>query len=369
MHKYTEALNYLTGKQNHKHDVGDLTIVHWAVDSRPEVYDTYNDIFNQLIYGSPPDKLENESIETIVSKIRKGTVSSDDINNFFDEHNPNVEFYIVGLTQPSKGRISVKFILHSQFGQLFRNIVQHQQDLKTAHSDKIISLYQISQELSPPIKTNEKNKKTDEEKKKSQNAINFPLVTKLLYSVLNGYRYPNFLLQTVVRRIQLDSDTKDNQYIKMNDTRVGILKACINRDARLSGKEEKIKMALDLEYKNPAYLCGRLFAVLEDIQYKTYKASGRELNRTISDTYFTSASTRPATVFPRLIDMAKVYMAKPESSKYKLRDDERIGQIANELEHKYPNTLSLEEQGIFILGYYQQKQYIKDQISAYKEEK
>lgn len=128
-------------------------------------------------------------------------------------------------------------------------------------------------------------------------------------------------------------------------------------------------MALDLEYKNPAYLCGRLFAVLEDIQYKTYKASGRELNRTISDTYFTSASTRPATVFPRLIDMAKVYMAKPESSKYKLRDDERIGQIANELEHKYPNTLSLEEQGIFILGYYQQKQYIKDQKSANKEEK
>jgi CRISPR-associated protein Csd1 len=149
----------------------------------------------------------------------------------------------------------------------------------------------------------------------------------------------------------------------MNDTRMGILKACINRDNRLSGKEEEIKMALDKENKNAAYLCGRLFAVLENIQQK---ASGYDLNRTIKDAYFTSASTRPATVFPRLLTLAQHHMAKLENDRYA---DENIREIVDQMGSEFPVILSLKEQGIFMLGYYQQKQYTKDQINAYKEEK
>ncbi len=40
-----------------------------------------------------------------------------------------------------------------------------------------------------------------------------------------------------------------------------IIKACINRKDRYSKNKEEIKMALDIENNNQAYLCGRFFAV------------------------------------------------------------------------------------------------------------
>jgi hypothetical protein len=59
-------------------------------------------------------------------------------------------------------------------------------------------------------------------------------------------------------------------------------------------------------------------------------------------------------------------MAKLENDRYA---DENIREIIDQMGSEFPVILSLKEQGIFMLGYYQQKQYTKDQINAYKEEK
>ena len=83
-----------------------------------------------------------------------------------------------------------------------------------------------------------------------------------------GSRYPEALLETVIRRIKTDTD------MRINEVRAGIIKACINRNH----KKEELKVALDQENHTPAYLCGRLFAVLEKLQQE---ASGNSLNRTI----------------------------------------------------------------------------------------
>ena len=86
-------------------------------------------------------------------------------------------------------------------------------------------------------------------------------------------------------------------------------------------------MSLDLENKNQAYLCGRLFAVLEKIQQD---ASGGGLNRTIKDSYFASACSKP--IFYNKL----------------------CGEILDGLDGKFPSTLSLDDQGRFIVGYAQQ---------------
>ena len=85
----------------------------------------------------------------------------------------------------------------------------------------------------------------------------------------------------------------------MNYVRAGIIKACINRKDRYSKNKEEIKMALDIENNNQAYLCGRLFAVLEKVQSDALPG----LNRTIKDSYFASACANPSTVFPKLIKL------------------------------------------------------------------
>ncbi len=147
------------------------------------------------------------------------------------------------------------------------------------------------------------------------------------------------MLETAVRRVKTD---KTVNYVK-----AGIIKACLNRKARINNKEE-IKVALDLENTNQAYLCGRLFAALERIQNN---AAGTELNRTIKDSYFSSACSNPSSVFPKLMKLAQYHLGKDEYAK---GDSILIGEITGKLGTEFPRTLSLDQQGRFILGYYHQ---------------
>lgn len=119
----------------------------------------------------------------------------------------------------------------------------------------------------------------------------------------------------------------------------------------MKNKEEEIKMALDKNNTNASYLCGRLFAVLEKIQRNVYK----DLNRTIKDAFFASACAKPSAVFPRLMVLVQYHLAK-EDDKQRFFDNKLIGEIADKIGTKFPSTLSMEEQGRFILGYYQQTQ-------------
>ena len=108
------------------------------------------------------------------------------------------------------------------------------------------------------------------------------------------------------------------------------------------------KMSLDLENKNQAYLCGRLFAVLEKIQQD---ASGGGLNRTIKDSYFASACSKPSTVFPKLYKLSQNHIKKLSSPIFY---NKLCGEILDGLDGKFPSTLSLDDQGRFIVGYAQQ---------------
>lgn len=121
-------------------------------------------------------------------------------------------------------------------------------------------------------------------------------------------------------------------------------------------------MALDRENQNQAYLCGRLFAVLEKLQQE---ASGNSLNRTIKDAYFASASSKPALIFPKLIRLAQNHLNKV---KYPVVYNKLIGEILNGLNGEFPETLFLKDQGRFIVGYYQQYQSFFERTEKTEEE-
>ena len=110
-------------------------------------------------------------------------------------------------------------------------------------------------------------------------------------------------------------------------------------------------MYLDKTNTNQAYLCGRLFAVLERIQQAAAEA---ELNRTIRDTYFSTAAAHPAMVFPKVMKLSQYHLSKLNEGKFKYFSKE-IGDITDMLNGEFPNVLNLTEQGKFIIGYYQQR--------------
>lgn len=114
-------------------------------------------------------------------------------------------------------------------------------------------------------------------------------------------------------------------------------------------------MALNEACNDIAYILGREFAVLESIQ----KEANPNINATIKDRYFNSACTMPGMVFPVLMKLKENHIRKIEKRKkyFEILLTDLQGKIsAEEGKSAYPKRLSLEEQGMFILGYYHQQQ-------------
>ena len=99
------------------------------------------------------------------------------------------------------------------------------------------------------------------------------------------------------------------------------------------------------------YRLGRLFAVLEALQQRANPG----INATIKDRYFNSACATPAVVFPALIRLAQNHLNKLDGG-VKVYYDKLITGLFNTMDESYPTRLSLQDQGIFQIGYYHQKQ-------------
>jgi CRISPR-associated protein Csd1 len=329
MKKYTTSLNALLSDRHHCKYLDDMTIVYWAM-SEDDKHET--DLFSALVFNDTlNDAQTNDYIATTLEHIKSGKAT--DLSKF--EVDENVIFYIAAFT-PNSSRVSLKFIYKDKFGNIFENGILHQRDMVLENTDKNISIRQITRELVSP--------------KSSKEKVPPPLISALIQAILHGTKYPETLLETAVRRIKTDSDEEGSKFIKFNSTRISIIKACLNRKARFQGKKEEITLALNTENNDPAYLCGRLFAFLERIQQK---ASNDALNRTIKDSFFASACSKPSTVFPRLMILSQNHLSKMEYTDYW---NKQIAEVVDRMTGEFPHTLSLDEQGKFIIGYYQQYQ-------------
>lgn len=332
MKKYTSSLNKLLADPMHHIYSDDMTVVFFAMkhDDKAEC-----DLFNGYLNSS--NAVTEDSTKADVKAVSENIYHKGQTGNaqVLDKDVDNgVDFFVAGFT-PNSSRICQKFMVRNKFGKIIDNVKQHQQDMAICGSNGEIPLWRINKELVSP---------------NSANAISPALQSDMFQAILNGTNYPYTLLETVVRRVCTDSDTDSNNKIKINGVRAGLIKAFINRKARINGDKEEITMTLNPENTNPAYLCGRLFAVLEKIQLE---ATDVKLNRTIKDAYFSSASSRPALIMPRLIDLSNYHSRKLKEGRA-IYFSKLINEIMGKIKDSLPTNLSIMEKGEFQLGYFQQ---------------
>ena len=323
MIKYTEALNYLLKGGKHKISLDDVTVVFWAMSKN----EGYEDNIMSMLMGNQNEDGGVDAEEMIRDILKRSTalaITEKELNKKFDDLDPDTDFYIVGL-KPNSSRISIKFILRKRYGDILLNIARFQVDAQVTKPLKLLPLYRIRKELVSPNSSSEK--------------INPALLSKLFEAIMYDIRFPVSLLEIIVRRVKTD------KYV--NEARAGLIKAYLNRN-----EKEEMKLALDYENKDQAYLCGRLFATLERLQ----KNALGDINATIKDKYFSSAAAKPATVFPTLLTLAQAHLKKLSSEGNKVFYNKLIGQIIDNLEDEFPSILPLADQGKFIIGYYQQNQ-------------
>jgi CRISPR-associated protein Csd1 len=167
--------------------------------------------------------------------------------------------------------------------------------------------------------------------------------TELYLAILLGRPFPRSLLETTVRRNRVDLSTAE-----VFAARCSLLKAYFCRNLK-----EGIAMSLDPQRGDPPYLLGRLLATIDKVQGE---ALG-DINATIVDRFYGSASSTPAAIFPTLIRRAQHHFGKLRREKTGLGviREKLIQEISAGL-RDFPRVLDLESQGLFALGFYHQRQ-------------
>lgn len=328
MFAYTTALNYLLSQRKYIFMLGDTTILFWAEDGE--------EIYQDLFMGSmEPTEDNQEVLRGIFSNLQEGRgIDVDGI-----QVNPEQKFYILGLA-PNAARLSVRFFYQNHFGTILSNIKKHyeQMEIVRPNWDKIEfpGVWRVLFET-----VNQKSK----EKKPQPN-----MAASVFESVLSGKKYPESLYSNVMIRIRAEQG-------RITRGRAAIIKACLIRNHGKQWTEEGSFVGLNEQCKDVAYVLGREFAVLEAIQ----EDASPGINATIKDRYFNSACAAPASVFPILLKLKNSHIRKLEAGRRIFYEKMLTGlqgmiEVENDQPAAFPRRLSLEEQGMFILGYYHQVQ-------------
>lgn len=321
--KSSTALKYLFRSKKQRAKIGDATTVFWA-----EKKSSMETLFGQILNPSIEDQEAAVAVRNFLEAARYGRLPSD------LENEEDIKFYILGLSL-NKARLALRFWFVCTVEDLMKRFKDHFGNLAMdPSSDNDIQYPGIWHLL----------KETARETKD----ISPVLGGSLARSILAGTRYPQNLYQGVIGRIRADH--------RINYLRASILKAVLIRN-----HNKEVPMSLDKERIDVAYLLGRLFAVLEKAQLD---ALGK-INATIKDRFFSAASATPASVFPRLIRLSQHHVEKAE---YGYKSDQRIGEIMENID-SFPAHMNLQQQGLFAIAYYQQKNAIDREIKEAAQQK
>lgn len=173
----------------------------------------------------------------------------------------------------------------------------------------------------------------------------------LLRAALTGTPLPDHLLHQAIRRNHAERD--------VTRPRAALIKLVLLSQRPTHQEDDMVQLQPD--HPDPAYHCGRLLAVLEQVQ----RAALGNINASIVDRFYGTASSAPASVFGRLLRGAQPHLAKLQ------RDMPGTGRaLQGHLEDilanlsSFPRTLTLKEQAVFALGYYHQRAHNRAQAKA-----
>ena len=258
---------------------------------------------------------------------------------------PN-EFYLLGVSG-NGGRLLVRYWLHESLEKTLANVSAWFKGLRIsspftgqiAEAPKLWQLLDtIARDEPPPDRA-----------------------IQLIRRAIHGLPLGKAVLAGVLGRLRVVSGKE-----RLSTARAGLIRVCVNDQ----NGEPKMNEQLDPSLNNPAYLCGRLLAVYDGLQYS---AQG-EVNATVSDRYYALASTYPQLAFPKLTDLSLKHLRKlrRDSRGAAVNIEKEIQEIHQQLATsgaKFPAQLSLEDQGRFAIGYHHQRAENMARASARKQER
>lgn len=318
---YVEALKFLVGnghetlnkkeekvfRYTNRQKISDDTIaVFWTKEPDEDI-----DPFSDVCYPT------EERMRNLFASVATGNTqrANADVANYF---------YCCTLSSAA-ARIAVRDWMTMSVTQYQENLKQWFDDIATIKEGKVY-YPGMSTILNNCIKKKAKLTQSDYKAKAR-------IGTMLWHAALTNTSLPIMILQSVLTQIE---------HGYFSEEKSTVIRLVINRNNK---NKYKMKEVLDEQNTSIAYLCGRLFALICNLQFIAQGA----VNSSIKDRFFASASNAPAMVMGILLTKyVPIYEKKAKGSYSK-----DIKEIASRISH-FPEKLSTIERGEFALGYYYQ---------------
>lgn len=257
--------------------------------------------------------------------------------------------YHILLISGANGRAMIRRYERGSYETLQKNLEMWNQDL--ALCNQLGSGPIRPRKLFARLRRLLKNKSSDnamEQMKKELSGI----TPAIILAIINGTALPDTVAVRALAYIQSQTYTETDKPFLPDDIASQWLKAwLVRRDGNRNEEVSKMEYFAP-EFQNAAYHCGALMAIYADLQ----RTAMGEVNANVVTRYYASASRTPNLVLGTLERMASVYLDKLTWGMRKIFED-RLNQeyafFGLDEGRKIPQTLNLEQQSYFALGYRQ----------------
>lgn len=291
------ALNHLTTSR-HAYSLGGITFVYWSEHGKEEAQNAFS-LF--LMEG----KLELPK----------------ELNGMF---------YILGM-KPNGTRLSVCFWEEISARALFENLAQYQAEFNRLQRE-MPTLSQLLQELVP-----------ESEQSIHCAQISSMFATELLKSVICRTVSGDAFLRALLHQIFVGMG-------KINFTSAAMLTLLLKQTQPMSQIQEVLNMELNEQNDYLPYLLGQLFAIYD----LTNRKAIPNAVVTLKHKYFRMACSTPARTFPTMEKMNDFDLQRLRANGWNAYWENEKRNLIERIHVPYPQTLCVEDMGVFTLGYYHQ---------------
>jgi CRISPR-associated protein Csd1 len=329
---YTMALNeMLKPGSPYRHDEGEVAFLCWLQRPAP--------LYPTLMVNEAPPQSRIREVKKILAL----------------EHDPALKgnlFHMLALSA-NGGRLIVRSSLIEELDTVAANVVSWWEGLqiRPLRRNKPISVPRLWQlKLALDRKGDPPNNRTTALWNRALGGASRPL----------GYQ----IIGDVINRMRADK-TK-----RLDPAAIGLLRLSLNDIFYGNGKGELIPVALEKTNANekPAYVCGRLLALHDDLQYITFDLAGESQPPfTVADRFYALVMNSPAIGIGKVFDLGRKHLRMLRRLSRLMPDvrhggaqiafdyEQAIGDLEKMLNGEPPVRFGMHDKARFALGFYHQK--------------
>lgn len=332
---FTDSLNHLI--QHRSRRLASTKVLYWFSKPISAQNDPIADIFGDDMFApeeeatatageaAPPittqERLQHESrASRLLDRIRSG-----EGGEWLD-----CRYFSLTLSGNS-GRVIVRDWMEGSFENLAKNVAAWFEDLAIISRDGryVVTHHKFLAVLAAFVR--------------DLKDVPSPTVAALWRCAIQRRPIPTSFMAQTLARVRIDVIQGESP----RHARLGLLRAFCVRNPGVPTMSAELDPTLD----SPAYLCGRVMALLASIQEKALGDVGAG----VIQRYYAAASATPALVLGRLVRTAQIAHLPKIDGGLKHHFESQLSELWSRMKSAPPTTLTLEEQTLFAMGFYQQQ--------------